>query len=288
MFEGLADKAAEAESTTENTAQSESLETTPAPQQQAQEKAETTTAQQLLDLDKTEKFLFKGKEMTRDELEKAYMRQQDYTKKTQALADERKFIDNLSVDLKAVKSNPALVAEFKKVYPEKYHAYLDVVLDQAAQQQQPQAAVPPEILQRLEQHEQMLTAVQEERQKAEEAKIDAQLETYEQKFTKKYPLADVGSVYHALEAHVRKMRQEDETYGIKNLDEKTIEHFYKQANEYFEKRFNEWNQNKLKNIRDVNERASDIPKGGGIPGEAPRKMSLKDVADHIIGSEFQG
>lgn len=287
MFEGLADKAAESTENNIDSKPNEGQEVTE--QVEAKGEGETTeqSAKAVLDLAKAEKFLFEGKEMTYEDLKKAYLRQQDYTKKTQALADERKFIDNLSFDLKKVKSNPALASEFKKLYPEKFHAYLDVILDQAqakAEAQGGTAQLPPEILDKLSQHEEMLNSFQQERQQAEQAKISNTLEQYEQKFLKKYPQAEIGSVYHALETHVKQMREENPDYGFKDLSEKVVEQFYKNQHDYFTKRFSDWQKSQLNSIRKANSDGADIPSGGGIPGEAPKKMRLKDVADHIMSS----
>lgn len=282
MFEGLADQAAQDQ---ENTAQSDSQSQ---PTQDAQgletQPEQTTKAQELMDLQKLEKFRFEGQEMTYEDLKKAYLRHSDYTKKTQALAEEKKFNDNLRYDLATVKRNPNLAAEFKKTYPERFHAYLDVILDQAQQAQG--AQLPPEVLEKLNQHDQLLNTFQQERYEAESAKINNMLEQMEQKFTKKYPNAELGSVYHALETHVKKMREENPDYGMKDLNEKVIEGFYKSTNDYFNKRFTEWQQSQLKSIRDKNKLGQDIPPGGGVPTEAPQKMRLKDVADHIVTSEF--
>jgi len=292
-FEGLADQAADKETADVSTAQSDSLkqptqDQTPETEQQAK----TPSEQALLDLTKAGKFLVDGKEMTWDELNKERLRHSDYTKKTQALAEERKFYDNLNADLKTVKSNPKLVDEFKKTYPEKFHAYLDYVIEK--QQKQDTTQLPDEVMEKLkrvdhiDELEQRLKSFEDERQQAESAKINNTLEQYEQKFTKKYPNAEIGSVYHAIEAHVKKMRDENPEYGFKDLNEKVIESFYKSTHDYFNKRFTEWQNNQLKSIREGNKMGSDIPPGGGVPSGAPTKMRLKDVADSIInGSDFQ-
>lgn len=285
MFEGLADKAAENTDTNSDASQAPDVST-----EQVEAKSDETTEQSakaVLDLAKAEKFLFEGKEMTYEDLKKSYLRQQDYTKKTQELAQERKFMDNLSWDLKKVKTNPALASEFKKIYPEKFHSYLDVIIEQQAREDKGQGAasqLPQEFLDKLSQHEEMLQSFQSERQQAEQAKISNTLEQFEQKFTKKYPQAELGSVYHAMETHVRQMRDENPDYGFKDMNEKVIEGFYKSTHDYFAKRFSDWQKSQLKSIKDANSMGSDIPPGGGIPGEAPQKMRLKDVAEHAVRS----
>lgn len=288
-FEGLADQAATAEST----ATSDSTQTTQTETQGQTVEAKAPSA--TLDLSKAEKIMFEGQEMTYEDLKKAYMRHQDYTKKTQALAEERKsveslaqekkFYDNLSYDLKSVKQNPALAEEFKKVYPEKFHAYLDAIIDGQTEKVARQE-LPPEVLNKLKEHDEFLSSLREEKTKAEETQIMGQLEQWEQKYTKKYPNAEVASVYHAMEQYTAKMREENPEFGFKDLNEKAIENIYKSVHDHFEKRFTDWQNNKLKSIRDANNKAGDIPPGGGIPGEAPKKMKLKDVADSILTSEM--
>jgi hypothetical protein len=289
-FDGLADQAATAEST----ATSDSTQTTQQTEAQNQT-VEAKTPSATLDLSKAEKIMFEGQEMTYEDLKKAYMRHQDYTKKTQALAEERKsveslaqekkFYDNLSYDLKSVKQNPALAEEFKKVYPEKFHAYLDSIIDGQSEKVARQE-LPPEVLNKLKEHDEFLSSLKEEKTKAEETQIMGQLEQWEQKYTKKYPNAEVASVYHAMEQYTAKMREDNPEFGFKDLNEKAIENIYKSVHDHFEKRFTDWQNNKLKSIRDANNKAGDIPPGGGIPGEAPKKMKLKDVAESILTSEM--
>lgn len=284
MFEGLADKAA-TETAPENTAQSESQ--VHQPTQENQETAPPTkeTTGDMLDLQKLGKFRFEGQEMTYEDLKNSWLRHSDYTKKTQALAEEKKFSDNLRHDLIHVKKNPSLVSEFKKLYPEKYHSYLDFVIEaQKTEAPQNHAQLPPEILDKLNQHEQLLSSFQQEKFEAERAKIDSTLEAHEQKFLKKYPSAELGSVYHRLEAHVKTMRQDNPDYGFKDLNEKVIEAIYKADHDHFEKRMTEREKQKLKTIREVNARGADVPTGGGVPSQPASRTRLKDVADNILNS----
>jgi hypothetical protein len=94
-----------------------------------QAKTQQEKIQEMIELESLDKFKFRGKEWTPEEIDKAMLLQADYTRKTQAISAESKFIDNLDADLRAVRSNPDLTSEFKKLYPEKYHKFLDVVMD---------------------------------------------------------------------------------------------------------------------------------------------------------------
>ena len=50
---------------------------------------------QFVEIDGLDKVVFRGKEYTPEEFDRAMLRQSDYTRKTQELAKERKYIDNL-------------------------------------------------------------------------------------------------------------------------------------------------------------------------------------------------
>jgi len=240
------------------------------------EAEKTPEAQALLDLSKAEKFLFKGKEMTLTDLEKAMLRQEDYTRKTQALAEERKYYDNLTIDLDAVKRNPALASEFKKVYPEKFHRYLDVLGVQAQKEEarQGQVELPREVLERIDRIEGSFM------EKEKEA-FNAKLESIEQGLQKKFPYANLTDVYGSAQTFF-----EQNQIDPKKVDEKMLEPFFEASHKYNTSLFQAWQKEQLKQAKEANEKASDIGRGGGTPGQAPRKYSrLTDVADDIIASE---
>ncbi len=293
---GLADQAANAEdvNTAQDQSDSKSASADSAPEiETKQTETQTPDAQiELPDLAKFAKFKFEGKEMTFDELKKAYMRHSDYTKKTQELAQERKYMDNLSADLEAVRRNPSLLVDFKRVYPEKYHTYLDYVLRrdeaQRQEQQQPQTQeLPREVLERLARHEQVIESFQQKELEAEQARIEAHFDSLEKKFTSKYPQAELGQVYHLLQTYVNNQRQENPDFGFKDISEKEVEAIYKQTHEYFEGKFKSWNEAQVKRVKEANKMASDIPRGGTAPLEGRKPMKLKDVADHILNGEQQ-
>lgn len=246
-------------------------------EKEAPEAEETTEAKALLDLTKAEKFLFKGQEWTPQDLEKAMLRQQDYTKKTQAIAEERKYFDNLSADLQRVKANPDLVEEFKKVYPEKFHGYVDVLGIQAAKKEEPQskgAELPREFLERIERIEGAFTEKEKET-------FNAKLDSIEQSMKGKYRYANATDVYGAADEFFKEN-------GVKprDVDEKMMEPFFKASHEYNLSLFKEWQKEQLKTAKETNDRAGDIGRGGGTPGQAPKKYrNLDEVADDIIASE---
>lgn len=107
--------------------------------------APETAAQQAYELEKLGKFRFQGQDWTAKDLEKAILRQKDYTQKTQKFAEERKsyetstqedlkYYKNLSWDIQAVLNDPSLAAEFIKTYPQKFHVELRDALTRAGAQ----------------------------------------------------------------------------------------------------------------------------------------------------------
>src|SRR4051812_16401412 len=60
------------------------------------------------DLGKIDKFNWEGEEWSVKDLKNAVLRQKDYSQKTEAIAQDRKYYENLSFDLAKVRENPAL------------------------------------------------------------------------------------------------------------------------------------------------------------------------------------
>ncbi len=123
----------------ESSPQTESIETAGGSEQATKEEAIQAA---IVELDKLEKFKYRGKEWTPKDLEAATLRQSDYTKKTQELAQERRFVENLPYDLMAVSRDPAKASQFKQVYPEKFHQFLEDFL--SSNQTNPQSQGVPQ------------------------------------------------------------------------------------------------------------------------------------------------
>ena len=97
-------------------------------------------AGQVVDITDPDRYRYNGRPVK--DWASGYMRQQDYTSKTQEIAQERKYYENLHYDLDKVRQDPALAEQFKQIYPEKFHAYLRFIQQgtpsqtQSPQQQQ--------------------------------------------------------------------------------------------------------------------------------------------------------
>ncbi len=245
-------------------------------------------SQNLTDLEKLEKFVFKGKEWTPKEIEAAMLRQEDYTRKTQEAAKIRKdfekqqaqeeqFRTSYRYDLQKVRENPALADEFRRIYPDHYHHFVDNLLEesratasnqtQASSQtgQQP-AGVPTEVLKRIEKIEGDLTKREVE---ALQAQLDSQWET----FSKKYPNANQELAL--ARAHVLLDR------GTQ-LSEDQVENLFKSLHDTEVAREKQMREAWIKEQKTANTQGRDIGRGGGTPGKAPEKMSFKGARDSMM------
>jgi len=244
--------------------QQESLDTT---QDASTEQPDSNiqTQQDIVELDKLEKFKFSGQDWTPKDLTGAILRQSDYTRKTQEIAQERKYYDNLSADLDAVKQNPQLMERFKQVYPEKYHNYLRYVTaeEKAAQQVQPQG-VDQQFMKRFETVE---NALKEQRLTAINAELDAMFD----KLGKKYTYADEASVIAKAQALLDRGQR---------LDEKTWDAVWKSEHDRVQAHAQKMWSDKIANQKQANAKARDVASGGGIPGQAPKNpRTIKEATN---------
>lgn len=255
---------------------------------------ETSQEQEnLTELEKLERFKFEGQEFTPKDIREAMMRQSDYTKKTQEVAEnrkafeeEKKFYDNLSADLGHVRSNPALAEQFKRIYPEKFHSYLDVLgvggqqtdaptASQGEQKAQSEFQLPPEIqekLSKVDSLEQWRNSHEAKQYQQEVDSKEKQLEAWETEFSSKYPRADQSQVYGVLQSALDKGEIKSEQV-TKDLMDK----LYRQSHEAIEKRFESWQKEVVEKQKASHEQGRDIGKGGGTPDSAPKIQTLKDA-----------
>lgn len=253
----------------------------------------TPSEQQALvtELEKLEKFKFQGQELTAKDLEKMILRQKDYTQKTQSLAEERKaieaekqerkFYENLYYDLQQVKSNPQLVQEFIKVYPEKFHGYLKEVLNSQQTQAQDQTAQTKydiDQMSRMQKLENFYNQQQEMIQQQEIAKTEAAINSKIETLSKKYPdalpelaIGKVFEVYNKLQQTGGKLSDQDWESAFKASDA--------QVKDLLKSRYGEL----VKKQTQANAKARDVDSGGGTVGRAPQKFkSLKEVTDFAV------
>lgn len=240
------------------------------------------------ELDKMKEFSFRGQKYTPQDLEKAILRQKDYTQKTQALSkdresfeSDRKFYENLWADLEFVRSNQsqAVVEQFLKTYPEKFHAALKNVLNgtqspqqatQNSQNQQPKHDV--DLLARITKLESTFT-------EQEVAKNTEHINLTVDKLAKKYPDAIpelvIGRVF---EAYNQGMKPTDQTW------EDTFKAVDAEMKQVVKAKYGEL----VKKQTQANARARDVDAGGGTVGRAPKKFkNLQEVTNFAV-SELTG
>lgn len=230
---------------------------------QSQEKAPS-----VVELDALEKFRFGGRDWTPKDLSGAILMQSDYTRKTQALAEERKFNDNLQTDLDAVKRDPSLVARFREIYPEKFHAYLDTIGVKASSSLNANTQ-DPQLLSRLE-------AIESEFQERKVEAISAELDAKYATLTKKYPFADEEMVTSRAMAFLDKMQKEQGSKA--NITEAQWDMLFKQSHDRMSEMAKKFYGDRIKNQKEANQRGKDVPAGGGVPGQAPKQpRSIKEA-----------
>lgn len=255
----------------------QSIDTNAQAPSQSQEAVSVPTPQQqaMIELDKLEKFNYEGKEWTPKDLKNAMLRQEDYTRKTQSLAEERRFVDNLSVDLEKVARDPTLVDQFRSVYPEKYHHLIDALMSgrkpeqQAGQQEQvdkSRQSMDPEVLARIDRMEKQVIGYESE-------KIQAELDKTFDTMKAKYPDAN--------ETVVLAMARTAHEQGVK-LDQPTWERFFKSEHDRMTQAYQSYYKKTVESQKATNLKGRDASSGGAIPGQAPKKMSFDEATKMAI------
>ncbi len=250
---------------------------------------EVLTKSQVAQLEKLEKVRYNGKVISGKELAKELkegtLRLSDYTKKTQEIAQERKFYDALPHDLQKLRDNPELASEFRKVYPAKFHAYLDILeskginaATQAVEQQDQKLDQEPQKADWKQDPElkEMFNSFQEQR--LETARV--QVNTMFDKLVAKYPDADDSWVAGRVQAEREQIRQQSPGQKLPPLDEATVEKHFKESQMAFEKRAAAWNAKRFQAQKSASDKAKGPGAGGGIPGGAPKQVrTIKEATE---------
>lgn len=248
-------------------------------QSQVSESKQLQDSPSITELDKLEKFRFNGMDLTPKELSQQMLRHSDYTRKSQEIAEERKYYDNLHHDLDAVKTNPSLANKFREVYPEKYHRYLNYVSSVSPEQakgngsQQDKMQLPPEIMSRFEKIDKFESYLREQEVKAAEAELTNMIEPLK----KKYDLVDEEAALARAEALLKQ--------GV-DLNASTWEKIFKGLHDKSEQMWKARQSAEVQKQKEAGRRGADVGSGGGIPGGKPQiprtikeatKMALESV-----------
>lgn len=229
----------------------------------------------LVDLAKYNRVKIGDQELTREQLQRERMFQSDYTKKTQEMAQERKYNSNLQADLLAVAKNPALASEFRRVYPAKYHGYLSVIQQQNGAANQSQSNVNPQQIEMLAQKLEAIEAERmEERVSQKSVEIDSAFSKYQSKFPLSTPNGDETYVLTRAQALIES--------GAK-LDTRAWEKIFKDAHSHFESAYKGYYKTTNNNQKAAHVRGKDMAAGGGIAGAAPRApRTLKEATKNAL------
>lgn len=265
---------------------------------QGQAEAPTSAEQAILDLASVQKFKFQDREWTPKDLQSAIMMQSDYTKKTQALAEERKYSSNFAADMQALIQNPSLFDSFKSIYPEQYWAAAQAILDRATsgnqtqpnvaqqvmgQQMQAGGNLPPEYraaldrLQKLEQRmEKQFTPVVKDFEERSQKAVDAELDAVYKSNLSQYPHADEGLVTMWAQGLIGKgVEMTPDVWGK----------LFKKAHEDAVSRSDRIYAEKQKQQQTVSKKAFAGAPGGATPGQAPKlPKTIKEATRMMIES----
>lgn len=273
-----------------------------APQQATEEiqaAPEAKSPQEIADLAKLSKFMLDGKEYTYDELKKERMRLEDYTRKTQELAEKRKTFEteskyavNFDKDLEVLMAQPWRADEFRKLYPKEYHRHADKIerlykqapalwsTSETQDQGQQRSTQQPDIKKLIEETvSERLRPMEEKEARDAERTYLAEMDARETKLMQKYKRANKFEVYAAAEY----LSKEGEDGQPKQLADQDWEKLFKDSHERTvamikEARADEFNQQKQ-----ANKQLKDVQSGGGVPGEAPVvPRSLKEAKEHFL------
>ncbi len=223
-------------------------------------------AHALLDLSKAEKFMLNGKEMTLKDLESRMMLQSDYTKKMQEIAKDREYRDNFESDLAKIERNPQLLSEFKKIYPKSYHRAAEYAAKGVSSQEQPQrqdANTQDKLIEDLV--ESKIGPIRNELDQYKTEAAVKQLDGIFSEMKSKFPQAEEEFVLARLQA------LKDQEVQI---DKSKIEEVFKHFHDRDQKSKESYHLEQLNKQKTASSKAKDVPSGGGIPGQAPKKHNL--------------
>lgn len=254
----------------------ETVSTTKTPGTEAPDQAPKA----LTDLEKLERFRFEGREWTPKDLKRAYLRQEDYSRKTAELAETRKYSDNFASDLRTVIRNPARIEEFKRLYPKEFVARAEEILDSVRGGKSPESNAPTTtdpnsaFTTRIEALERQLAEQGEQRQAQEIEQIQSWLDNQFESNSKKYPFADSELVNSRAEAAARQ--------GTK-ITAEYIETLFKAHNAQVKSKWDEHYKGTVQKQLSAGKEARDVGTGGGVPTEGPKKYrTMKEATAALL------
>lgn len=268
----------------------ENKETSEKPEAPNLDKPSPDEKPELVDLDKLERFRWKGKDLTREELEKAYLRQEDYSRKTSQVAEERKtfqrYADNFEYDMEKVLADPNLLGEMKKVYPAQFVKIAESMLSRFPSKrdevspgqdfQEPNNFATQKIsdlerqlqqaMSKLDEFSGWKSGLDEQVQQAHMAKAEATIDKWFDDLGKKYPEAD-PEIVNAKAIYVS---EQLEASG-KKFSRAELEKLFKSEHERLENRYADRYRAQIEKQKAVSLKSTDMGAGGGVPTTPPKR-----------------
>lgn len=249
------------------------------------------TPEQLLDLDKHERFRFQGRETTLKELIERQMMRDDYSRKTAQVAEARKFADNFDADASWVLEDPTRLGKFKEVYPPGYVKILEKLISrlptepgQAALETATPAtaALPPDVAKEIEDMREWRHSVQSQISEAKAAKADAELTSWFDELSKKFPDAENDVVTARAAVTAERLEAEGKEFSKSHLEK-----LFKEDHDLRVKRQTERARAQQKEQKAVAKKSQDMGGGGGVAGQAPASPKNFKEAQALMERDFK-
>lgn len=238
-----------------------------------------TTKEEILDLDKLERFRFDGKEWNPKDLKNSYLMREDYTRKTQEVAEARKYADNFKYDVQALVKQPSLMDKFASIYPKEYVQAAKEILSLAKSQQvapspnnqTPAPQIDPNFVKEIDEIKGWIQEQNQQRQQQLQEQASTWLDNQYEALGKKYPNA--AKVEEIVTARADYLMNQ----GHK-VDEKVLDKLFSDLEKEVTDRFLVPQQNKVKEQLKTGLRGKDVGKGGVPASEGPRQYkSFKEA-----------
>lgn len=229
----------------------------------------------ITDLDKLERFRFEGREWSRKELQNAYLRQQDYSRKTQELAETRKYTDNFAADLRTVMKDRGRFQEFQRLYPREFVERAQEILETMPKAGgQATTEVQDPVNEKLAALEGKIQSYEQRAEAQEIEKLQLWIDNQFANLSKKYPDANPELVNARAEVQARR--------GVK-ITEPVLEKLFKENDGQIKAQFEARYKGKVSKQINAGREGRDVGPGGGLPGDAPKNpKTFKEARDMMI------
>lgn len=229
----------------------------------------------ITDLDKLDRFRFEGREWSRKELRDAYLRREDYSRKTAELAETRKYADNFAADLRTVMKDRARFAEFQRLYPRDFVERAQEILSNMPQAGGAEPNKPNDpVAEKLQALEGKIQTYEQRQEAQEVEKLQLWIDNQFATLSKKYPDARAKEVNADAEILARQ--------GTK-ITPQVLEKLFKASHGEISGGREAWYKEKAKNQITAGKEGRDVGPGGGMPGEPPKNpKTFKEAREMMI------